>query len=102
MSKRNFFSIFWEALENAFTENNINSAREKTANYLKRSGNAISHKFNSPLENLKLRTLASSASARTDAVTGDLFRQPSNRILEGDAQQNGTSDGKRASQRNSQ
>ncbi|KAI0992477.1 hypothetical protein K3495_g15708 [Podosphaera aphanis] len=30
MSKLDFFSIFWEAFEKAFTEKNINSAWEKT------------------------------------------------------------------------
>ncbi|KAI0995407.1 hypothetical protein K3495_g12773 [Podosphaera aphanis] len=68
MSKRDFFSIFWEAFEKAFTEKNINSAWEKT-------------------ENQKLRTLVSSASARTNAATRYLLGQLSNRILEGDAQQ---------------
>ncbi|KAI0995228.1 hypothetical protein K3495_g12956 [Podosphaera aphanis] len=53
----------------------------------KRNRNALSDEFNSPLENQKLRTLVSSASARTDAATRYLLGQLSNRILEGDAQQ---------------
>ncbi|KAI0996773.1 hypothetical protein K3495_g11411 [Podosphaera aphanis] len=103
MSKRDFFSIFGEAFEKAFTEENINSAWEKAGIWpfcpsmvlkifdqpkdLKRNSNALSDDFNSPLENQKLRTLVSSASARTDAATRYLLEQLSNRILEGDAQQ---------------
>ncbi|KAI1004894.1 hypothetical protein K3495_g3324 [Podosphaera aphanis] len=103
MSKRDFFSIFWEAFEKAFTEKKNNSAWEKTGIWpfcpsmvlktfdqpkdLKRNRNDLSDEFNSPLENQKLRTLVSSASARTDAATRYLLGQLSNRILEGDAQQ---------------
>ncbi|KAI0993532.1 hypothetical protein K3495_g14652 [Podosphaera aphanis] len=102
MSKRDFFSIFWEAFEKAFTEKNINSAWEKTGVWpfcpsmllkifdqpkdLKRNRNALSDEFNSPLESQKLRTLVSSASARADAATRYLLGQLSNRILERDAQ----------------
>ncbi|KAI1006687.1 hypothetical protein K3495_g1545 [Podosphaera aphanis] len=64
MSKRDFFSIFWEAFEKAFTEKKINSAWEKTGIWpfcpsmvqnifdqpkdLKRNSNALSDEFNSP------------------------------------------------------
>ncbi|KAI1002638.1 hypothetical protein K3495_g5562 [Podosphaera aphanis] len=85
MSKRDFFSIFWEAFEKTFTEKNINSAWEKTGicpfcpsmvqkifdqpKDLKRNSNALSDEFNSPLENQKLRNLVSSASARDTQQT---------------------------------